>query len=226
MSRTCPSCGSAAARTAFCTSCGQPLREGRRNPWFLVAGAAAGVVVLAVVGVLLLQPAQGAADDEASGSTAPTSSSVAAPSRVGGATGAPYSPYLSGPTTRTPRSAASELRSIAATDASRVDALEGYWVAQVSSKRDGLAADGIVYDDDAILAEHERLAGQYPGTVLFESDRFASYTSSGFWISAIAVPYSTAADANAWCDSAGLPADACFAKRLTQTAGARNTVPR
>lgn len=221
MSHRCPSCGSDVARTPFCTTCGQPLREVRRNPWVAVGAGAVVVVVLAVVGVLLLRPASGIAEDEA---TAPATSTptAAAPSRVGGATVSPYP----GTATGRPLPAAPGLRSIETADASRVDALEGYWVAQVSSKRDGLVADGIVYDDAAILAEHQRLAGRYGGTVLFTSDRFGSYSSSGFWVSAIAIPYSTAADANAWCDAAGLPADACFAKRLSSTGGGRSTVPR
>ena len=225
MSRSCPSCGADAARTRFCTTCGQPLSSPRRNPWAMIALGAAVVVALAVTGVLLLQPSS-AAQDEASGPTIVPAPTTTAPTSTGygRSTTTPYSNTGGGESAVV--SAASQLRSTEIANAPQVDRLEGYWIAQISSKRDGLVADGIIYDEAAILALHQQLARQYPDVVLFESDRFASYSSSGFWISAVAIPYAAAADANAWCDRAGLSADACFAKRLSQTSGGKSTVPR
>ncbi|PVZ04557.1 hypothetical protein [Actinomycetospora cinnamomea] len=119
------------------------------------------------------------------------------------------------------------LDQIVARDAATVSSLTGSWVPQVSSKRVGLEADGVVYDQEAILVDHLQLRSRYPDAVLLRSDRFATFSSSGFFVTVVAASFTTPTAANAWCDRAGLPADGCFAKRLaTSTGGGPSTVPR
>jgi hypothetical protein len=59
------------------------------------------------------------------------------------------------------------LRDIASDDLSFVtSSLEDQWVAQLSAKRPGLQAEGIIWDNAQILREHLQLRQQYPGARL------------------------------------------------------------
>jgi hypothetical protein len=111
--------------------------------------------------------------------------------------------------------AAVALAQAVTTSSARIPALDGSWVAQISSKRVGLLADGIAYDQEAILDDFRRSESRFPQAVLLDSNRFVTFSSPDFYVTVIAIPFTTAARANAWCTQQLLPADRCFAKRLS-----------
>lgn len=103
-------------------------------------------------------------------------------------------------------------------DRTQVEQLVGSWVPQVSSKRVGLEADGIVYDDAAILRDHEAMRQQHGALLLWSGD-YSTFKEGSFWVSVVPVPFSTPEAANQWCDGAVPDRNACFAKLLSHTAG-------
>lgn len=132
---------------------------------------------------------------------------------------ATYSPVPTG----SAGSADQELDAQAAGDHDRVEGLVGSWVPQLSSKAVGTTANGVTYDSELILRDFRTTAAGYPAAVLLRSGDFRSFTLRGYWVTVVATPFPTAAQANAWCDSAGLDAAACFAKRLSHTDGPQGT---
>ncbi|HEY2221366.1 hypothetical protein [Actinomycetospora sp.] len=122
---------------------------------------------------------------------------------------------------------ASALEAQREADRGALTAADGSWVPQVSSKRVGLVADGITYDNDAIWRQFSTISSAHPDARLLWSGDWASFSQSGFWVTVIDEPSASAASANAWCDAQGFPADQCFAHRLlTTSAPGKNTVPR
>jgi serine/threonine-protein kinase len=120
-----------------------------------------------------------------------------------------------------------ELQQQAAADSATAESLVGTWVPQVSSKRDGLVADGITYDDAAIWADFERSRNDHGNAILVNSSDYTSFRLPGYWVTLIAQPYPSAGEANAWCNQEGYDVNNCYAKRLSHTDGATgNTVPR
>lgn len=112
-------------------------------------------------------------------------------------------------------------------DRPQVEELTDYWVPQLSSKKLGTVDDGRTYSYADIVVNHAQLASEYSSVLLVRSDDFASFTLPDYWVSVVGQGFATAADANAWCDAASLPADDCFAKRLTQSSSSKgNTVHR
>lgn len=97
--------------------------------------------------------------------------------------------------------------------------LEGQWVPQLSSKRVGMEAEGIIWDEAAILADHERLKEQYPEVLLVWSGEFQTFSQDDFWVTIVGFGYADAEDALMWCSSNGLGADHCYAKRLSTYGG-------
>lgn len=96
----------------------------------------------------------------------------------------------------------------------------GWWVPQISAKRVGTVAGGVVYDEAAIWSDFQASRSRFPNAVLLRSDDYGSFSIPGYWVTIVPVPYSDAASANAWCDSQGLGADDCFAKRIAYSPGA------
>lgn len=112
-------------------------------------------------------------------------------------------------------------------DRSAVEALLGSWVPEVSAKKAGLVAGGTTFDEAAILAEYRQLAARYPQALLLKSGDYATFRLPGYWVTVVAIPFTNAEDANAWCDSMGIGPSDCLAARLTHTAGSQgNTVTR
>jgi hypothetical protein len=216
----CSFCGSdTRPGLQFCTACGRPVSaaptpgrsDSRRRLWPIL-----GVVALLVVSVgttILLVRAPAAADSQP-----PAPTTVAAPTTTTGALRS--SPDLVAEPSTTGEGPAD----IVARERSTVSGLDGWWVPQISSKKVGMSADGIVYDEDAIVANYETWRSRYPQAVLLRSDDFATFTSPGFYVTAVAEPFSTAGAANSWCASAGLPRDDCFAKLLSTTPVSGGTV--
>lgn len=112
-------------------------------------------------------------------------------------------------------------------DRSRVDVLAGSWVPQLSAKHEGTVADGVSYDDESIWSHFTTLAARYPSTALLYSGDWSVFKGADYWVAIYPQAFSTADGANAWCSAQGLPADDCFAKQLSHTAGPDGTtMPR
>jgi serine/threonine-protein kinase len=164
------------------------------------AAVIAGIVVLALlVGVGTALVVRGwSAGEPASGVAVPPASSDSA---------APALPAEPGAALQTLRGA----------DAGTAEALVGSWAPQLSAKKPGLVVDGQTYDAAAILADHQRLQAEQPGTILVWSGDYTSFRSRDFWITLANRPFATSEEANAWCASAGYGSDDCYAKRLSHT---------
>jgi hypothetical protein len=101
--------------------------------------------------------------------------------------------------------------------------LENWWVPQISSKRVGLFADGITYNNVDILRDHLTLRQRYLGVRLIWSGNWTSFSGSNWWITVIGQPVSTAILANQWCDDQRIDADNCFAKMISSIYGPDGT---
>ncbi|MGI9003337.1 MAG: hypothetical protein ACR2GH_17045 [Pseudonocardia sp.] len=129
--------------------------------------------------------------------------------------------------TSAPISPFDTLQQQALDDAATVEGLVGYWVPQVSSKDLGTVAGGRSFGYPEILTDFQSWKAAFPDAVLLRSDDFSSFSSAGYWVTMIPRTFSTAQEANGWCDEQQIPADDCFAKRLSHTEGpAGNTVHR
>jgi hypothetical protein len=69
--------------------------------------------------------------------------------------------------------------------------------------------------DAAILAGHDALRNQHPGAVLLRSTDW-NYDGR-FWITVMNERFSTAEEANTWCDTNRFAPQDCFAKKLSHT---------
>ena len=107
------------------------------------------------------------------------------------------------------------LERIRAQDAATVETLAESWVAQLSARSAGSQSADRITTDAAILAGHDILRGQYPGAVLLWSPNW-NYDGQ-FWITVMNERFSTAKDANTWCDSHGFAPRECHAKRLSHS---------
>ena len=93
--------------------------------------------------------------------------------------------------------------------------LTGKWVAQLSSKKPGMTADGMTWDNRTTLQEFLKLRQKYPSAKLLYSEDWPVFDAGGkYWVTIAGTPYSTAAEANAWCDAQGFDAEHCFAKYI------------
>jgi hypothetical protein len=190
-------------------------------PWIV---AAAAVVVLAVVGAVLVVTMR------------PASSAVPAPQVV--AAPAPVTVTVT-PSASASRSSSSSspddtggggtatLQAVVDADRNAVEAFDGLWVPQLSSKRPGTVDDGTTYDASSIYAHYTGLVGSYTNVRLLYSGDWSVYREGDYWVAIAGEGFATAASANAWCDARGFSADDCFAKRMSHTAGpAGSTEPR
>ncbi|WP_459716325.1 hypothetical protein [Actinophytocola sp. KF-1] len=221
------------------------LLRRRRNRQFLLAATVSAAVVLGGValsagiddagqdpgfddaGAYAYPPAA----DPATGWDTPVTSGPAPDGGLPGAGLAPSGtafPDSTAPLDSTSADAGTQLRELADADMPvLLSGVEGQWVAQLSSKRLGMVVDGVRYDDDAILDDHMALRASYSDVRLLWSGDWATFSSTDFWVTIVAVPYATPEAANAWCDGQGLSADACYAKRVGMSGGGDgNTLPR
>lgn len=119
------------------------------------------------------------------------------------------------------------LEDTAAEDHAQVEALTGYWVPQLSSKRLGLVVRGTTYDYQAIWADFTSLRRKYPGALLLWSGDYSSFRVKDFWVTIVPDSFGAGESANSWCDVQGIGKDDCYAKRITHTGGhAENTLLR
>ena len=122
-------------------------------------------------------------------------------------------------------SAADNLRWQADHDRSTVvSRVSGYWVPQVSSKRPGLYAEGMTWGSPAIMQEFFSLRQQFPEALLLFSDDWPVFDAGGsWWVTIVGIPFTTAEEANAWCDSQGLDGEHCFAKYIDTNGSSEGT---
>lgn len=94
---------------------------------------------------------------------------------------------------------------------------DGMWVPQVSSKRVNLFADGRLYDNAAILENHQRWRSSFPAARLLWSNDWGSFHSSpNYWVTVIATAFNTPEEALQWCATQSLSCNDCIARRLTR----------
>lgn len=128
------------------------------------------------------------------------------------------------PTTETTQelSAADQLSQRIDEDRPEVEQLFGRWVPQLSAKNDGMVVDGETYDLDAVLANHLDLRNAHPESRLLWSGDYPVFRFDGFYVTVVALPFDTAAEANTWCDEREFPVDECFAKFINDTGSWQN----
>lgn len=112
------------------------------------------------------------------------------------------------------------LRSQADSDRSYIlSTLNGHWLAQLSSKRSGLVADGRTWDDCAILNEFLALRLRFKDVRMLWSDEWSVFDSKGWWVTVATAIFPGPDDANGWCRQQGFDRDHCFAKLVSTSSG-------
>lgn len=105
------------------------------------------------------------------------------------------------------------LRALANNDRPYVAAiLADQWVPQISSKRAGLVADGVTWDNARILDQHMRMRATYPDVRLLWSGDWSTYDGRDFWVTIVGLTSDNPGEILAWCSSAGFDRDNCAAK--------------
>lgn len=102
------------------------------------------------------------------------------------------------------------------------------WIPQISSKRVGLVAKGITWDNQAILDEHLRLRGIYPDVRLLWSGDWSTYDGRDFWVTVVGLHSNDPNDVLDWCTQQGFDRDNCIAKIVSTThsiAGSTKLLP-
>ena len=186
-------------------------------PWIVAGVSVVVAVVLVAVGVLAVRPAAPVTPAPVVTPTVTVGVPVPVAASSDRGSGGAVSSSTGGST------ASSALAAQVASDRSTVEGLVGQWVPQLSAKRDGLVADGITYDDDAILAHWSALTTRDPSAVMLYSGDWPVFNGSDFWVVVHPQGFATAAAANAWCDAQGYSADDCYAKKLSHSGGPSGT---
>ncbi|MFY2788554.1 hypothetical protein [Rhodococcus sp. MALMAid1271] len=113
---------------------------------------------------------------------------------------------------------ATGLRAIADTDKPMIIRDVGErWVPQLSSKRNGLVAEGITWNSSEILRDHLELRSRFPQVKLMWSAEWNVFSYDDFWVTIAGIEFSTPDAANNWCSSNGLSRDNCLAKLVSET---------
>jgi hypothetical protein len=97
--------------------------------------------------------------------------------------------------------------------------LNGHWLAQLSSKRPGLVADGKTWDECAILHEFLALRLRFKDVRMLWSDEWSVFSFKGWWVTVAAATFPGPDEANAWCSQNGFDNEHCFAKLISTSAG-------
>ena len=96
-----------------------------------------------------------------------------------------------------------------ASDRLTAEVMVDSWIPQLSSNPDSASA----------MAKYRTLSARYGGVFMVASDAFSSFRNPGYYVTLVAYPFGTPAEANAWCDASGFPAGDCLAKKLSHTDG-------
>jgi hypothetical protein len=91
------------------------------------------------------------------------------------------------------------------------------WIPQISSKRVGLVADGITWNNQAILEQHLRMRDDYPGVRLLWSGDWSTFDGQNFWVTVVGQWSYDFRDILDWCTQNGFDRDNCIAKIVSTT---------
>ena len=119
--------------------------------------------------------------------------------------------------------AADALRRQTETDRSDVSTLAEKWGPQLSAKKSGLTADGKVYDDAAVLADHLALRARFPQARLVFSADWTNFQGRDFWITLAGVPEPDPDAALGWCGEQGFDRTQCLAVLISTSRGPQGT---
>ena len=97
---------------------------------------------------------------------------------------------------------------------------------QLSSKKEGLEAEGKTWSLADIVEEHEQLREDFPRIKLLWSGDWNSFQAGDFWVTVVGIGYTYKEDALNWCASNGFDTDHCYAKKITTTGGPDGTTYR
>lgn len=121
------------------------------------------------------------------------------------------------------------LQAIAREDRPSVSAvLADRWIPQISSKRVGLVADGITWDNEAILDQHLQLRNRYPDVKLLWSGDWSTYDGRNYWVTVVGLYSDDPYDVLSWCIDQGFDRNNCIAKIVSTThpiAGSTKLIP-
>jgi hypothetical protein len=112
----------------------------------------------------------------------------------------------------------------------RIANFDGPWVPQLSSKHGAQPwtydkEDGVTYNPELTLQEHQQLRRQYGAKLLWSGDWTMGNIIWGhpdYWITIAPVAFPTAAGALKWCTSQGLDSDHCDAHNIATGHAAYN----
>ena len=115
------------------------------------------------------------------------------------------------------QAASDELQAFVAQDRPTADTLVGTWVVQLSAKRVGLEADGIVYGPVEILADHATLRSTY-GAILVDGGAFQFQSGgspmTGWFLTIVPHSYASKDEAVVFCSDNGLGPNLCLARQF------------
>lgn len=114
---------------------------------------------------------------------------------------------------------------LVAEQAGAVAALDGTWVAILSTKKVGMVLDGDTIDEADVLRDYQELALAHPGALLLATEGYHFRTVPG-WATIWSSSFDTPEAANAWCDAQGIAVDDCFALLLQSGSGVPETRSR
>lgn len=227
----------------------EPASTTSLNPWLVVGFAV--VVFVVAIGVLVVVVTGRPDDTERVAATSSTTTStsvpvttsteVVPPAPVTVTSNAAPVPALTSAPTTAPQPAnrymseADALYGLQAKvdgDRAAAEELVGSWVPQISSKRIGLD----VPDDDRgpytaamVLSDHlayeDRYEPEGSGVLAIQAEDF-NFKVPGYVVTIVALPFSTGAEANSWCDDHGIGVDDCFAKHLAHDGDWKGSVLR
>ena len=89
------------------------------------------------------------------------------------------------------------------------------WVPQLSSKRPGMVADGIIWNNAQTLQEHLKLRLDYPEVRLLWTGDWSTFSAPNFWVTIAGTTFSDAQSALSWCLDHSLDRDHCYAKLVS-----------
>jgi serine/threonine protein kinase len=194
-----------------------PIEQPSRKPVVLtVIGITAALLVGGIGVVIGLLANRNSATEPSTAALIPYSNPV--PTNYG--TGPSTTHPVQVPTTVTsaPQDPVQQLRQIANSDRSSVDAqLADRWVPQLSSKRPGVVDNGVVWDDAMTLREYIQLRQRYPNVRLLWSGDWSTFSGSDFWVTVAGITFPDAAGALQWCRGQGFDRDHCAAKIISTT---------
>lgn len=115
------------------------------------------------------------------------------------------------------QTATEKLQLLIAQDRPTADTLVGSWIPQLSAKRVGLEADGIVYGPVEIVADHTPLRDTY-GAILVDGGAFQFQSGgspmTGWFLTIVPETFASKAEAVQWCTDRSLGSNVCLAREF------------